>query len=164
MKEYIGVKAVCEILGISLSTIYRRLASGTLQEAFRTTGGHRRFKYQDILNINNPVNEVTAIYSRVSSNDQKDDLVRQAEKLIKHCEISYPNSNIIDIRDLGSGLNFKKKGLNQLISLIINKKITRLLINHKDRLLRFGSLLIFNLCKHYGVSVQIIEEAVKGFE
>ena len=55
--------------------------------------------------------------------------------------------SIEPIRDLGSGLNYKKKGLQRLIHLILSDRVERLVITHKDRLLRFGSELIFSSCE-----------------
>ncbi len=60
------------------------------------------------------------------------------------------------IEDLGSGLNYSKKGLKGLIRLIVDSKVERLVLTHKDRLLRFGSELIFSLCEHFGTEVMII--------
>ncbi len=60
------------------------------------------------------------------------------------------------IQDLGSGLNYKKKGLRKLIDLILNEEVDRLIITNKDRLLRFGSELIFSLCEHFSVEVIIL--------
>jgi len=60
------------------------------------------------------------------------------------------------IDDLGSGLNYNKKGLKRLIRLIVDSKVERLVLTHKDRLLRFGSELIFSLCEQFGTEVVII--------
>ena len=69
------------------------------------------------------------------------------------------------IEDLGSGLNYKKKGLHRLIEKITHEQISRLVITHKDRLLRFGSELIFSLCKQFGVEVIILNrKANSSFE
>lgn len=94
-------------------------------------------------------NNLIVIYSRVSSSDQKADLSRQSSKLLDFAtafKLKHSlNLDILNISDLGSGLNYKKKGLNQLILLIISRKIHTLIINHKARLLRFGSDIIFNV-------------------
>ena len=63
------------------------------------------------------------------------------------------------ISDLGSGLNYKKKGLQKLISNIINDKVERLVITHKDRLLRFGAELIFQICKEKDIEIMIINQS-----
>jgi putative resolvase len=96
----------------------------------------------------------TIAYCRVSSHDQKLDLERQALVLSAYCESHNWNCELI--QDLGSGLNYKKKGLRKLIDYILDGQCDRLVIAHKDRLLRFGSELIFSLCEHFGVEVVIL--------
>ena len=77
----------------------------------------------------------------------------------------FKQDNFISISDLGSGLNYKKKGLKNLLSLIFNRKVHTLILNHKDRLLRFGSEIIFNLCDFFKIKVIIVEHvADKSFE
>lgn len=97
---------------------------------------------------------LTICYARVSSQDQKGDLKRQELVLESYCASKGFNFEIIS--DLGSGLNYKKKGLVRLIKLICSGQIERLVITHKDRLLRFGSELIFSICEHFGVEILII--------
>ena len=165
--ENISIGKLCNLLGISLSTAYRWLKSGKITEEFRTFGNHRRFNLDTIkskfIGNNSSDNPITAIYARVSSHDQKPDLERQKDKLLNYCKDNNLH-NIEVITDLGSGLNYKKSGLNKLINLILNKHINVLVINHKDRLLRFGSELIFNLCKFNNIKVIIIEDKVLSFE
>ena len=77
----------------------------------------------------------------------------------------FKQDNFISISDLGSGLNYKKKGLKNLINLIFTGQVHTLILNHKDRLLRFGSEIIFYLCDLFKVKVIIIEHiADKSFE
>lgn len=68
------------------------------------------------------------------------------------------------IKDLGSGLNFRKKGLKRLIQLIISSKLDRIYITHKNRLLRFGSELVISIAREFGTEVIIMEEEEKTFE
>src|SRR6202022_3462873 len=60
------------------------------------------------------------------------------------------------LQDLGSGLNYSKKSLKKLIKEICLGSVGRLVITHKDRLLRFGAELIFSLCEQFGTEVVII--------
>lgn len=60
------------------------------------------------------------------------------------------------IEDLGSGLNYQKKGLKKLIKAICSGTVGRLVITHKDRLMRFGAELIFSLCESFGTEIVII--------
>ena len=100
--------------------------------------------------------KMTIGYCRVSSHDQKEDLERQIKRVEKYCHKFECPVEII--RDLGSGLNFKKRGLQRLIQLILKRKISKLVLTHRDRLLRFGSELILALCKFFSVEVFVMEE------
>jgi putative resolvase len=99
---------------------------------------------------------LTIAYARVSSHDQKEDLKRQAQLLSSYCLSHGWNHEVI--QDLGSGMNYYKKGLKRLLDLILEKKIHRLVLTHKDRLLRFGAELIFALCQARQVEVVIINQ------
>ena len=97
-------------------------------------------------------------YARVSSHDQKDDLTRQEQRLEKVCIEN--NYDFEMISDLGSGINYNKKGLNKLIKMICNRQVSKLILTHKDRLLRFGSPLLFKLCKLFGTEIGILDTEI----
>ena len=97
------------------------------------------------------------VYGRVSSHDQKEDLKRQIEVLEKFCVAKGWEYEVI--QDLGSGLNYKKKGLRKLIKFILTNKVDRLVLTHKDRLLRFGVELIFAMCEEFQTEVVIINKS-----
>jgi len=120
-------------------------------------------KILKLINPKTDEDKITLCYSRVSSYDQKEDLKRQSAKLLEYCD-EKNLKNIELIEDLGSGLNFKKKGLKKLIKLIISSKISKLIIIHKDRLLRFGSDLLINLAKEFDIETVILNEKVLTFE
>ncbi len=99
---------------------------------------------------------MTIAYARVSSHDQKEDLKRQSSLLASFCISRSWNYEAIE--DLGSGMNYSKKGLKRLLELILEKKIGRLVITHKNRLLRFGAELIFSLCQAREIEVVIVNK------
>ena len=68
------------------------------------------------------------------------------------------------IEDIGSGINYNKKGLNELINKITNREVDKIVVLYKDRLLRFGFELIENLCKKYGTEIEIIDNTEKTEE
>ena len=68
------------------------------------------------------------------------------------------------ITDIGSGINYNKKGLNQLIDMITNSEIEKVVILYKDRLIRFGYELIENLCEKYGTTIEIIDNTERTEE
>lgn len=140
----------------------RRWADSGKIRSLRSPTGQRRFYLADIKRITprdlkQLDSRVTINYARVSSNDQKQDLVRQVQALE-----SFSASNgwqFETIQDLGSGLNYQKKGLQKLLKRILSGEIGRLVITHKDRLLRFGAELVFAMCEEYEVEVVIINKS-----
>mgnify|MGYP000003522538 FL=1 len=68
------------------------------------------------------------------------------------------------ISDIGSGINYNKKGLNQLIDMITNSEVDKIVVLYKDRLIRFGYELIENLCDKYGTTIEIIDNTERTEE
>ncbi len=93
-------------------------------------------------------------YARVSSHNQRDDLAIQVALLESFCAAKGWSHETI--QDLGSGLNSQKRGLKALIKRIYQGEVSRLVLTHRDRLLRFGAELIFQLCEQSGTEVVII--------
>ncbi|MHA0110715.1 IS607 family transposase, partial [Klebsiella pneumoniae] len=79
------------------------------------------------------------------------------ERLERHLS-NEPNSMVIT--DLGSGLNFKKRGLTKLLQLVLAGKVERIVVTHKDRLLRFGFELVEHLVLANGGRIEILEDVV----
>ncbi|WP_210630336.1 IS607 family transposase, partial [Helicobacter bizzozeronii] len=98
----------------------------------------------------------TIAYARVSSTDQKEDLIAQVQVLELYC--SKLSFNYEVIQDLGSGMNYYKKGLTKLLNLILESQVKRLVLTHKDRLLRFGAELVFAICEAKEVEVIVINQ------
>ena len=166
MQQSLSIGEASAMLGTSISTLRRWHGTGKLIPQFRTFGNHRRYSLAQILLITNPNNankkRINIGYARVSSHDQKKDLITQETRLSEYCNEKFKNHEII--KDLGSGLNYKKRGIKRLINLICQSKIDNLVLIHKDRLLRFGSEIIFQLCAYYGTNVVILEEKEETFE
>jgi len=169
MDKFISIKETSEIIGVTTTTLRRWEANEKLKSHHRTLGNHRRYKLSDILNIinknisNDESQRKVICYSRVSTHDQKNDLIRQSNVLEKHCsENNF--KNVETITDIGSGLNYKKKGLTKLLKMLINNEVDKIILTHKDRLLRFGSDLLINIAKHFNVETIILNNETKSFE
>ena len=106
--------------------------------------------------------KIIAAYCRVSSLKQKDDLGRQVENVKSFCMAKGYTFKLIT--DIGSGINYNKKGLLELINLITEEKISKIVVLYKDRLLRIGFDLINNLCKKFNVEIEIIDNTEKTEE
>ncbi|NES82798.1 MAG: IS607 family transposase [Moorea sp. SIO2B7] len=159
LDSLVTIGEAAKIRGVSIDTLRRWEKKGKLRSVDRTEGGHRRFPIADLLKIDNPNLRYTVCYGRVSTPDKKDDLSRQLAVLEAYCHSS-GWENIYILSDIGSGLNYKKKGLLKLIDLLQRNEVERLLITDKDRLLRFGSELIFALCEGNSTSVIILNKPV----
>lgn len=153
MKVSIG-KAAQE-LGVHKETLRRWETAGKIVVE-RTARGHRRYDLAKLRGMvpQTPLEGITLCYARVSSHDQKEDLVRQIAVLESFCAANGWIHEIV--QDLGSGLNYQKKGLKKIIKAICSSAVKRLVITHKDRLMRFGAELIFSLCESFGTEVVII--------
>lgn len=161
MNKLIAIGQASKLLGVSIQTLRNWDKQGLLRPDEITKGGSRRYKLESLKNINknikfNTDNLKTIAYARVSSHDQKDDLIRQVQVLELYCAKAGFNYEII--QDLGSGMNYYKKGLTKLLNLILEGQVKRLVITHKDRLLRFGAELVFAICEAKEVEVIIINK------
>ena len=124
-----------------------------------TQGGHRRY---DLVKLRPELfrlqrsDRKTVAYARVSSHDQKEDLERQKQVLEMYCAAQGWTYEVI--ANLGSGMNDHKKGLKRLLNAILQDEVGRLVITHKDRLLRFGAELVFAICEAKEVEVVILNQ------
>ena len=148
MSNLLSISEAAKLKGVSCNTLRRWEAQGKLIPQ-RTANGHRRYDLSQLLGIKKELS-YTIGYARTSSHDQKKDLERQVQVLELFCAQQGWQYQII--KDLGSGMNYNKRGLQRLIRLIVENKVERLVLTHKDRLLRFGSELIFSLCAAEGTA------------
>lgn len=163
----IAIGKVAEMFGVTTQTIRNWSKCGILTEV-RTLGGHRRFDKEQVEMLSGKEKQeqekLTIVYSRVSSHDQKDDLVRQSEELQAYCQ-QENITNVKVIEDLGSGVNYKKKGLRELIASVVLGKVKRIVISYKDRLVRFGSELVEEICRLMDVEIVTLHaQESKDFE
>jgi len=162
MSRFVPIGEAAKYLGVSVSTMRRWEEEGLLLPHERTRGGQRRYDMSRLRPEfhHSPPKEdrKTIAYARVSSRDQKEDLTRQCQVLEMYCASQGWTYEILS--DFGSGMNYYKKGLKLLLDDILSGKIGRLVITHKDRLLRFGAELVFSLCELKEVEVVIINKGI----
>lgn len=122
--------------GYSYRGAYNRFVNGNIEGAFKAPTGTILIPIEQ----DNSLNLKTYIYARVSSSKQRDDLDRQADRLKQFCIASgYTIENTV--KEVASGLNDKRPKFIELIK----KKNVRIVIEHKDRLTRFGFNIIEQL-------------------
>ena len=148
-------------LGVAVSTLRRWHRQGLLMPVGRTVDGHRRYQRDTVratLGAEPAVTGKTVCYARGCSHDQAPQLQTQAARLEKHC-LDAGFTDIEIVTDLGSGLSYRKNGLRRLLTDILRGRVARLVLVTKDRLLRFGSELLFRICEFFHVEV-IVPDAI----
>lgn len=161
---YLSINKVAKQLNKSAQTLRNWEKTGELVPAYKTKSGYRYYTEEQINKLlgKEEKERITIGYCRVSSKKQEDDLKRQVENMRSFlCAKGYKFEIITDI---GSGINYNKNGLNTLIGKILNEEVDKVVVLHKDRLLRFGFELIENLCKRYGTSIEVVDNTPKTEE
>ena len=151
------------MIDVSAQTLRNWEKSGKLIPDYKTSSGYRYYSQEQVDaitgNKTNMENRIVIGYCRVSSTKQKDDLERQVQNVKAYLLAQGKPFEIIE--DIGSGINYNKKGLLELLQKVIDHKVEKIVVLYKDRLLRFGYELFENIAKSYGTSIEIIDNTEK---
>ena len=162
MSNYYSIHEFSKILGVSAQTLRNWDKNGKLHPHHTTASGYRYYSQEqlnEVLHIKPKNDRITIGYCRVSSKKQKDDLERQVENVRTYLLAQGQPFEII--RDIGSGINYKKKGLQELIKRISENKVEKVVILYKDRLLRFGFELVEYLALLHHCEIEVIDNTEK---
>ena len=162
MSNYYSIHEFSKILGVSAQTLRNWDKNGKLHPHHTTASGYRYYSQEqlnEVLHIKPKNERITIGYCRVSSKKQKDDLERQVENVRTYLLAQGQPFEII--RDIGSGINYKKKGLQELIKRISENKVEKVVILYKDRLLRFGFELVEYLALLHHCEIEVIDNTEK---
>lgn len=156
--KYISPRHITKQFNITSGTLRLWAENGKIRYIRPNKTGGRLYNTNDVEQIfgSNSAfkNQKTICYARVSSSHQKQDLERQ-ETFLKQ---KYPDAIII--KDIGSGLNWKRKGFNSLLEQIIAGDIQEVVVTYKDRLCRFGIELIEWLFKKFNVKLVVLSQDI----
>lgn len=147
-------------IGVTSLTLIRMQKSGELIPAHISKGGTRYYSTEQLNQFLNGMKSAICDkkvigYCRVSTPSQKDDLQTQIENVKAYmCAKGY---QFEVIEDVGSGINYKKTGLQKLISMINSHEVSKIVILYKDRLMRFGFEMFEYFCQINGVQIEIID-------
>ena len=157
MEHTYSPKNFSKLVGVSVFTLQRWDRNGTLK-AHRTPTNRRYYTHDQYLEYRGLVagsQGRTLAYARVSSPSQKSDLTTQKEALRAYC---LEHQIKVDqwIEDIGSALNYKRKGFNQIIEEIELGHIKRLVIGYEDRFVRFGYDWFEAFCERHGTEILVV--------
>ena len=160
MERLYTLKEAKKLLGVTTKTIQRWDKQGKIR-VVRTIGGRRRIPESEIKRILGLKEERVIVgYARASSTTQKDDLERQKQLIHSYAkDKGYGEIKILS--DVGSGLNEKRKGFLKLLEMVIERKISKVIIVHEDRLTRFGFETLRKMLQAFGTAIEVINSEEK---
>lgn len=129
-------------------------------KATKLPSGHYDYDIDSVYELigkRNKIKRVNVLYCRVSTPKQKKDLENQKKTLEEFCaKNGLTISNIYE--DIGSGINFDRKGLSELILKVINHEVSKVIITYKDRLSRLAFDLFKNLFEEFNCEIVVLNE------
>lgn len=160
MAKLYRVKEFAERINKSTSTLRRWDREGKLP-AKRSAGGHRYYDESDVrkaLGIEIPsTKKKTIVYCRVSSRNQLPDLTSQVEAMRAFC---LGGGIAVDewLEEIGGGMNFKRNAFLNLFDRIERGEIAKLIVAHKDRLVRFGFDFFLVFAQKHGCEIVVANQ------
>lgn len=159
-KKFVPIRVASSITGFSDQTL-RKLHDSNVLEGYKTPSNQRMYSIDSInrfcktsATTEKEEDRVNILYARVSTKKQKDDLDRQIDFLRQH---KREGVEYLLIADIGSGINFNRKGINTILELCVQGAIGEVIIAHKDRLSRFGFDLFNSIIKKAKGTITVID-------
>jgi putative resolvase len=163
-EQYLTTSEFAKIIGVSRSTVISWIKRGRI--VAYSVHGKWRIPYSEVERVLRGVQRVrrVAIYARVSSNTQRDDLERQVDALKLWVSKNLPNAEYVVVTDVTSGLNEDRRGLRKLIEMAKRREIQAVVVAYRDRLTRFGFEYLKTLFNILGVDVYVaFQEEPKNY-
>ena len=162
--KYYSIGQFAEAIGKTTKTLRNWDKAGILKPARVEESGYRYYSQEQLnhffgLKPESQKPKKIIGYCRVSSSKQKDDLERQIDHVKMYMYAKGYSFEMIT--DIGSGIHYNKKGLNQILDMVTNSEVEKIVVLYQDRLIRFGYELIENLCHKFGTTIEIIDYTEK---
>ena len=143
---------------IQYRTAYNHFKKGLISGAYQLPTGTIVIPEKDF--GNEKKQEHVVVYARVSSSQNRANLESQAGRMVAYCNAKgWQVAEVI--RETGSGLNDERP---KLLSVLKKGQATRIVVEHKDRLARFGVPYIEQACSRFGCEVHVVNAASEGKE
>ena len=161
MAKYYSIHVFSKLLGVTPQTLRNWDRTGKLKPHHTGANGYRYYSQEQLDEITQVRRKkrITIGYCRVSSYKQKDDLERQSENMRTYLLAQGKPFKIIE--DIGSGINYRNKGLVKLIQQINDNLVDKVVVLYKDRLLRFGFELVEQVAALHQCEIEIIDKTEK---
>ena len=157
-------KEVRSILGITQQTLYNWTKNGKIK--FQKISDHLNV-YDDnsvyalIGNKQNKRNKKIISYSRVSTQNQKEQLKEQTQRIYDSC-ISRGIKLDKQLEDIKSGMSEDRPGFQELIRMVIKNEVELVVVENKDRLIRFVYSTIESIFKYFGTNILVLNDTIEN--
>ena len=157
-------KEVRSILGITQQTLYNWTKNGKIK--FQKISDHLNV-YDDnsvyalIGNKQNKRNKKIISYSRVSTKNQKEQLKEQTQRIYDSC-ISRGIKLDKQLEDIKSGMSEDRPGFQELIRMVVKNEVELVVVENKDRLIRFGYSTIESIFKYFGTNILVLNDTIEN--
>ena len=156
---------VLKVLGISRSTLYRYKKEGIIK--IKTKFNDNFYEYDDdsvyrlLGDSTKSKNKLIVSYARVSTQNQKKQLVEQNQRIYESC-ISRGLKLDKQFSDIKSGMSADRQEFQELLNDIVRNKIDTVVIENKDRLVRFGYEILEYVCKCHGCKILVLNDILEN--
>lgn len=163
--NYLSIGKMAEKLGVTEQTLRNWDRSGRLKPAYVSDSGYRYYSDDQLAKVTglfytNNSTKIVVGYCRVSTKKQSENLEKQIDCVRQYCITRGYQFKIIS--DVGSGINYNKKGLQDLLKMIMSNEVSKVVVMYKDRFVRFGFELIKTVCDFYSVEIEVIDSTEKS--
>jgi len=151
--NFVSSSKASKLLNVHSNTLRSWEAKGLIQAYRSCSTGQRQYNVEDFLQNRNHSRSIkeNICFCRVSSKSQKDDLQNQ----INFLKEKFPHHVIVS--DIGSGLNYKRKGLLSILDKSIKGFVGQIVVTYRDRLCRFGFDIIEHIIKSSGGEIVVLD-------
>lgn len=158
-------KEVLKILGVTQQTLWNWTKSGKIKVNAKLSRTYNDYNEDSVYALigrkSSHKNKLIVSYARVSTQNQKSQLNDQNQRIYDSC-ISRGLILAKQFSDIKSGMSSDRKDFQELIRLIIQGKIELLVIENKDRLIRFGYEILEQIFKYFGCKILVLNDILEN--
>lgn len=158
-------KEVLQILKITRQTLCRYVKQGKVKIKSKISNNFFEYDDESVFSLigekTKKNKKIVVSYARVSTQNQKNQLIQQNKRIYESC-ISRGLLLQKQYSDIKSGMSSQRKQFQELIRRIIKNEISLVVIENKDRLVRFGYEIIQQIFKYFGCSILVLNDVIEN--
>jgi putative resolvase len=158
-------REVLKILGVTQQTLFNYVKQGKIKVNAKLSVHYNDYNEESVYaligNKKQKKNRLIISYSRVSTQNQKEQLKEQTQRIYNSC-ISRGLTLDKQFEDIKSGMSSDRPQFEKLLQMVIKNEVELVIIENKDRLIRFGYDIIENIFKYFGTKILVLNEILEN--